>query len=582
MNNLTWYSKRALRTIYHGLRALPYLRLSVLRRVFSLMNKREKNLFIATAVIALISFFFAGNNFLNLLANREPAPGGTYREGMIGQPRFINPLFASSETDRSLVNLVFSGLYQFDSNGSVIPDLAENFPEVSDDGKVYTVKIKHGQWHNGLAITAKDVVFTVQTIQNQSFNSPRRTDWLSTTVEAPDDYTVKFTLKNASGPFLNNLTLPIVSQVVWGNISPQDAALAQGNIEAIGSGPYRIKEVKKLAQGTIQSITLESNQNFYNRPAYLSNVRINFYENSEELLKALHGNQIDGLGYNQFTHQISLKKSAKDFQLHQIPLPQYQAVFLNTTNKALGDKRVRTALNLATDKNSILNDVYDGQGKLIDSPILSEQVGGLSSTEATFNLDQANQMLEQAGWTFAEGANVRSKGGIELKFTLATNDNVVNVKTSEQIIEQWAKLGVAISLNSLPTKELSENVIKPRNYDMLLFVQKLGADPDPFVFWHSSQTKSPGLNLSNYVNQTVDSIISEARSSTDKTIRDQKYAELHEIIKQDLPAIFLTQTVYTYAIKQDFLGFNINTLPDETTRFYNLKDWYLNTKRVLK
>ncbi len=577
-NNLTVQSKR----ILAGVRLLPQIRLSVLRRVFSLMGKTEKRFWIILLVVTLISSIFATKNFLQAYTVVVPSEGGSYREGIIGEPRFINPLYATSSTDRALVNLIYSGLYRYDENGSVVPDLAENFPEISEDKKTYTIKLKSAQWHNSVPVTANDVVFTIQTLQNPEFNSPRRTDWLSTTVEAKDEHTVVFTLKAASGPFLNNLTLPIISEVIWKKVPPQEFILSQGNIQPIGNGPYQIKQVEQLADGSVQRITLESFKNFHSRTSYLDNLEIVFFEDADSLLKALHGNQIDGFGFNQFENRVSIEKSTKNLSVHQIPLPQYQALFFNTTVRSLGESKVRQALNLATNKQAILDEVFEGQGLLIESPILSQQVENLPEHDAAQDFEAAKNLLEQAGWFYPENGTVRQKGNQELKFKLATNENWVNRRAAELLQEQWRDLGVEVEIITMPTRDLNEQVIKPREYDMLLFAHKLGADPDPFVFWHSSQTKAPGLNLSSYANQTIDRLISEARASTDKEERDAKYLELHNIMKQDLPAIFLVQSVYTYALNNNIQGFSVNKMPDETVRYYNLRDWYIDTKRVLK
>ncbi len=582
LSNLSMQSKRSFRIVWEGLRAVPHIKLSVLRKVFSLMDERERLIALILLIVSVVTFIFSSIDLTKRYTEIVPAHGGVYNEGIIGQPQFINPLYAISPTDRALVNLIYSGLYKYDNNGNVVPDLAESFPEVTEEGKVYKVKIKPATWHNGLPVTASDVVFTIKTIQDQEFNSPKRTEWLSTTATAVDQQTVVFTLKNASAPFLNNLTLPLISEVVWSKVNPADLKLAQTNIEAVGTGPYTVKEVKKLEGGSIQSITLKSYDKFYTGEAFLDTLHINFYEDGDSLLKAKLGNQIDGFGFSQFEERVSIKQSAKDLHIHQIPLPQYQAVFLNTAIKTLGDARVRKALNLATNKQQILSNVYDEQGLIIDGPILTQHVSNLPEPVKSANIEEANKILDQANWVLNRDTNIRSKNGVELKFTIATNDRGINKQTAEILAEQWKAIGVGISLNILPTKELTENVIKPRNYDMLIFAQKLGADPDPFVFWHSSQTKSPGLNLSSYSNQAVDQLISEARATSDKSERDQKYLQLHELMKQDLPAIFLVQSVYTYAIDEDIKGVDIQSLPDETARFYNLRNWYIDTRRALK
>lgn len=575
-------SKRYLHATWQGIRALRQLKLSALRRVFSLMGKREKQVFILLLLIALISFVYSGAKLVQQYTAVVPAQSGMYIEGIIGQPRFLNPLYATSTTDKALVDLIYAGLYRFDEDGNVIADIATGFPEVTDEGKTYTVKLRDAQWHNGLPVTSADVAFTIKTLQNPEYNSPRRSEWLSTTVETPDEKTVVFKLKNASGPFLNNLTIPIISEVVRGKETPEAFLSSIGNIEAIGSGPYRVKEVKKTNEGKIQTLTLESFQNFAPQPAYINLVKLNFYETSDDLLKAMLGNQIDGFGFSQFEQRVSIKQSAKNLKIHQIPLPQYQAVFINTAQKSLGDNRVRQALNLTADKAKVLSDVFEGQGILIDSPILTQHVSNLPPFDFRVEVARANNLLDQAGWTLDPSTNTRKKGNNELKFTMATNDSGINVRSAEILIQAWKAIGVNVTLNTLPTRELNETVIKPRNYDMLLFAQKLGADPDPFAFWHSSQTKSPGLNLSNYSNTKVDGLMSEARASTNKAERDALYLQIHDIIRQDLPAIFLVQSVYTYAITDEIKGFNIHSLPDETARFYNLRNWYLDTRRVFQ
>lgn len=547
------------------------------------MGKREKLAVMILTGIALISGLFSAGRLYMAYTVPAPAEGGSYREGIIGQPRYINPLLATSDTDQSLVKLVFSGLYKFDADGNVIPDLAESFPAISDDGQEYTVKIKpNGRWHNGNPVTADDVVFTIATLQNADYNSPRRNEWQSTEVEKVDDYTVKFKLKSQSAPFLSNLTLPIISKAIWENTAPGDFATVAANIEAIGNGPYVIKEVRKLEHGSIQTIVLESFADYHNRRAYIDTVKLNFYENVEAVLNAIHGKQIDGFGFSPFDENVRLDDSTNEFNIAQLPLPQYQAVFFNTSRKLFSDVRVRRALQIGTDVQVIIDNVYNGQGQPLDGPILEQHVSGLEPADAGANIEEAKSLLEQAGWKVPAGETIRQKNGQDLTFTLSTNNFALNTKTAELLAAQWSQLGVKVSLNIQPTKELTENSIRPRNFDALLFAQKLGSDPDPFLFWHSSQVKNPGLNLSMYANNEADRLISEARAATDKSVRDEKYRQFQEIIKLDAPAIFLVQNVFSYAQTSKIRGMSLHNLLDTTYRFYDLPNWYLDTKRVLK
>lgn len=574
--------------ITQSLKLVPHIRLSVLRKVFSLMGRREKMVLAVLLVLVATSALYSGGRLYANFTAAVPANGGSYREGIIGQPRFINPLLATTDTDRSIVKLVFAGLYKLDAKGNVVPDMAEGMPTVSENGQEYTVKIKlNAQWHDGTPVTADDIVFTVQTLQNDDFNSPRRTEWQSTKVEKTDNNTVLFKLNAPSAPFLNNLTLSIISQKHWANVSPADFVLSQGNIEAVGSGPYVIKEVRKTSQGAVQSILLESFSDSHNRQAYISNVKLNFYEDIEDVLTAIHGKQIDGFGFSPFDESVRLDESNNEFKITQLDLPQYQAVFFNTSNKLFSDVRVRKALQTGTDIQTIIDTVYNGQGRPINGPILRQHVDGLPEPVISNNVESAKAMLEAAGWKIDANAdsanfNVRKKNGAELAFTLSTNNFALNTKTAELLAGQWAKLGVKVTLNIQPTKELTENAIRPRNYDALLFAQKLGADPDPFLFWHSSQVRNPGLNLSLYANTTADKLISEARAATDKKIRDEQYRAFQDVISADAPAIFLVQNVFSYAMTEDIQGISLTSLSDTTARFYDLPNWYLDTKRVFQ
>lgn len=570
-------------SFFQNFKLVPHIRLSVLRKVFSLMGQREKMIFLAMIFLALVSGIFSISKLYSTYTVSAPAEGGNYREGIIGQPRFINPLLATTDTDRAIVKLVFAGLYKLDSTGSVVPDLAENMPVVSEDKQLYTVKLKqNAKWHNGTPVKADDVVFTIQTLQNAQYNSPQRSEWQSTTIEKIDDYTVSFKLTSPSAPFLNNLTLPIISKEIWQNISPADFVLSESNIKAVGSGPYVIKEVSKLAQGTVQSISLQSFSDYHNRRAYLDNVKLSFYENIEGVLTAIHGKQVDGFGFSPFDQSVRLDESNNEFKITQLNLPQYQAVFFNTSIKLFSDVRVRNAFNLGTDIQTIIDNIYNGQGSPINGPILRQHVTGLAEPKINYNLETAKGLLDSAGWKLDPNTNLRKKNDTELSFTLSTNNFALNAKTAELLAGQWAKLGAKVTLNIQPTRELTENAIRPRKYDALLFAQKLGADPDPFPFWHSSQVRNPGLNLSMYANNAADKLISEARTATDKNFRDEKYRQFQTVISADTPAIFLVQNVFSYAMTEDIRGMSLNNLSDTTARFYDLPNWYTSTKRVLK
>ncbi len=547
------------------------------------MARREKFIAVVLIGIAAASGSVSLNRWYVNHTNAAAAAGGDYSEGIIGQPRLINPLLATSDTDTTITRLVFSGLYKYDGSGQLVPDLAESLPIISEDQKTYTIPLRQGvKWHNDQPFTADDVVFTVKTLQDSAYSSPYRAEWLNTTVTKVDEYTVTFQVKDISGPFLSNLTLPILSQNVWDGVSADNFVLSQDNLEAIGTGPYFIKEIKKLPQGTVQSIKLEAFPNYFKGRPNLDSVRFVFYDDYEDILNGLHGRQINGFGFMPFDKNLFLDKENKSLNILQLPLPQYQAVFFNLSNKIFSDKNVRKAFNLATNKQEVVDRVFNGNSRLISGPVLPEQISDLTPVQNLTDVTAANQLLDTAGWKINPETNIRAKGATPLEFTLATNDFALNAQTAELLVNQWKALNANVHLNILPTKELTETVIRPRNFDALLFAQKLGADPDPFVFWHSSQAKNPGLNLPGLNNAAADKLISEARTTTHDDVRADKYRQFQNLIIEETPAIFLNQSMYIYAIDYSMKGVTLQSLFDQSYRSYDMANWYLDERRVWK
>jgi peptide/nickel transport system substrate-binding protein len=575
-NNFISFSKATL----NGLRELKNLRLSSFRKVFSLMGKNEKIAFGILLIAAITSLYISLKNvYIN---NTHPVAtfGGIYSEGLVGQPTYINPLLATQDTDNALVKLVFSGLYKYNEQGVLEPDLAEALPVISEDQKQYTVTIKNNAlWHNNKNVTADDVIFTIQTLQDQNYKSPLRALWESTKVEKISDNTIKFTTAEVSGPFVNNLTLPILPKSIWQNTDPANFLLSKFNLEAIGSGPYLIKEIKKLPSGKIQQITLNSHIKYYFGRPNIDQVIIKFFESEEEVLKAFHSREILGFGYTPLGSSLFLDKQQNETNLLEINLPQYQILFFNLNNKLLNDQNVRQAISLATNKQEILDKVFKNNANLPVSPFIFNNPQN-KEIASTFDINQAKNLLDQSGWTVDQKTGIRTKRGQKLTFSVSTNDATVNAQTAQLLTQQWSALNIETTLNILPSKQLMDNVIKPRTFDVLIFPQKFNADPDPFLFWHSSQTKNPGFNLTGFSDSKVDKLIIEARTTTDKEKRQIAYLEFNNIVNSKVPIIFLDQTEFIYALDSDVKNTNISFVYEPSHRFYNIHKWHIKEKRV--
>ena len=193
--------------------------------------------FSGVAIVSSVCLVYLLNNSLLVAV---PAYGGTVSEGVIGSPRFINPILAVSDSDRDLTSLVYSGLLRATSDGDYVPDLAQSYT-ISPDGLTYTFKLRpNATFHNGMKVTADDVVFTINKANDPALQSPERANWDGVTVAAIDAETVQFTLKAPYAPFVENLTTGILPKQLWQNVSDDEFSFSDLNTNPVGSGPFEV------------------------------------------------------------------------------------------------------------------------------------------------------------------------------------------------------------------------------------------------------------------------------------------------------------------------------------------------------
>ncbi len=556
--------------------------LKQLRFLPQVLSTKERYLItvFAVTILGLLIYLPIGIFY----AQTQPAPdfGGSYAEGLMGEPKYINPLLVqTNDTDRDLSSIIYSGLMKYDPNGNLALDLAESY-EVSSDGLEYTFVLKKNiQWHDGAPFSADDVIFTIRILQNNDYGSIHRINWQGIEIEKINDYSIKFKLKNKYAQFLNNATLGILPKHLWENIKPSSFPLSDLNLHPIGSGPYRFKRLLKDETGLIQSYELEAFESFYDGRPFIKKLVFKFYPSEAELVSAYNRNQIEGLGFLSVNKIKDLKFSNR-LSIQNIKLPRYFAAFFNPNqSKILGDKNIRLALNYGTDRQTLIDQVLSGQGLIINSPILKELLAPLTPQKYNFDQAFAKQILENSGWKDTNGDGLRKKEQDTLTLKIKTSNWPELSQTAEILKKQWEELGFKIELEIEPLTDIQQS-IKDRDYEVLVFGEVLNLDPDPYSFWHSSQKKDPGLNLALYDSKIADKILEESRQVLNPIERNQKYADFEKILLEDVAAVFLYAPYYTYFPSKKIHGNTLEILPMPSARFDNLNQWYIETKRVKK
>ena len=551
-----------------------------IRLIPKVLSFKERYLIFAFLLIAIGSIISIPFTAYHHFTKEAPNYGSSFNEGIVGEPRHVNPLLSqTNDADRDLVSLVYSGLMKYSENGKLVPDLAKSY-EISSDGLNYTIYLRDDAlWHDGTKVTADDVVYTIRTAQDSDYGSTQKINWLGVEVEKINDTTLMFKLKNKYAQFLNNLTIGILPMHIWQDIKPINFALSDYNLKPIGSGPYKFKKIVTTEAG-IKSYQLESNNNYYSGRPYIDNITFSFYGSEDEMIDAYNKNEISNISFVS-PENLKKVKFQKRINIQRLEMPRYFAAFFNLNQSTiLGDKNIRLALNRATDKKDLINKVLNGEGLVVDSPLIPGILDiSTSIKKYDFDIDAAKKILEASGWGNPNKDGILTKKKETLKLKLTTSSWPELSMAANILKEQWKKIGVDLEVEALPTPALQQ-AIKERNYEILLFGEILNIDPDPFSLWHSSQKREPGLNLALYDNKTADTLLEEARQTLNPLERINKYNDLQNLIIDDMPAVFLYDPIYLYNQTKDIKGYNNKIISMPSDRFSNVEKWYISTKRT--
>lgn len=541
-----------------------------------------------SAIFAILLVFGAASLLYKvnaLFLTTIPAKGGELKEGIIGSPRFINPLLSLSDADRDLATLIYSGLLKTTTDGKLVPDLADRY-EISKDGLSYTFHLREGAtFHDGAAVTPDDVLFTIQKAQDSALKSPKRASFEGVTVEKIGERDVRITLRQPYAPFLENATLGILPKVLWKEADAEQFPFSPLNLEAIGSGPYKVTKIKRNSSGIPNYIELSSFKDYALGKPYIDRIIVRFYQNEKDLLDGFANKEIESV--NTITPKAAKSLEAKGYRIEHAPLPRVFAIFFNQNQAALfTEKAVRQALDLSTDKMAIVDNVLYGYGVPIDDPIPPLLITSTKdeATSTLARLAEANALLDKAKWIRNPSTGIRErvkgKETKRLSFSLVTSDVPELRESAELLKEMWGKIGAEVRLQIFESGDLNQNVIRPRKFDSLLFGEIVGRDLDLFAFWHSSQRNDPGLNIAMYTSAKVDKLLEEARTTTNGEKRIIDYTNAVAAIRADAPAVFLYSPEFIYVLPEKIRGFTFSRTTTPSERFLDVQNWYINTEKV--
>jgi peptide/nickel transport system substrate-binding protein len=511
------------------------------------------------------------------------ADDGIYAEAALGPVDTLNPLFANSSAEQSASYLMFSRLLNYDRTGHLNYDLATNV-SVNDTNTIYTITIRPDvKWHDGAKLTAKDIAFTVGLMKDPNTRTVY-SGWSDIGVKAIDDTTIQFTLKSPFAPFLHALVFPVVPQHLLKGVAPLSIRENSFSQNPIGSGPFKFNMIQSADSTSGRKVIyMVRNDDYYGGTAKLARFQLHAYDTDTEILDALSKNEVNAATDLSSTDIGSIRKSQYDIITKPIQSGVY--AILNTKSALLKDVSLRRALQMATDTAGIRKQLPSGTPALW-LPFTTGQLTGNVPGAPAYDLASAKKLLDDSGWKLNKD-NVREKGGTILKLSVVTikDDGLEGVL--QTLTDQWKKLGVTtetkiIDLNDA-TQSDAQNILQPRNFDVLLYQLDIGADPDVYAYWDSTQASITGLNYSNYSSPISDDALISARARTEPVLRNAKYITFANQWLSDVPAIGLYQSTTQYVISKGAQTFDSsNKLISAVDRYGDVLNWSVGSRTVYK
>ena len=488
----------------------------------------------------------------------SPQNGGVYREAVLGVVKSVNPLFPDNSASEDVSSLVFSGLTKINGRREITPDIADRW-DVSDDRREYTFYLRPSvKWQDGTKLTASDIAFTIERVQNPDTRSPFLSNWSGVKYLVVDENTIKFILPSSYGNFLANTTLGVLPKHLLGEVKPSSLRSYEFNQRPIGSGPYKLE----LLEVDSSVVELTANEFYYIHTPYIPKVRIELFEDADEMLGALVRKQVDAVSQVP-PSKLEVVDKIESVTTHRLGLPAYVGAFFNLKSPILNNPDLRKSLAYSVDRRAIIDSSLEGEAVIANYPIPAGYPGFNSSAQKyDYDIQKSKELYEKSG---AGNAKIR----------VVTLENSSYESVANSLAESWRLLGLEVEVITADSTQLQQNYIRSRNYDVLVYGQNLGLASDVYSFWHSSQSADPGLNVSAYKNTEVDNLLESGRLAKDPAYKATRYSSFVDLWAKDVPALILYSPYYNYSQTDSLKGFDAKKIQEPSNRFYNIYDWYL-------
>ncbi|MDQ7044665.1 MAG: peptide-binding protein [Sulfurimonas sp.] len=466
-----------------------------------------------------MKFFFFCLFSLNLFAS-------TLHLATSANPSRLNPLLATDSSSSEIAGFIFNGLVKYDKDSStIIGDLASKFYYESDTSLVFELK-KNVKWHDGASFSAKDVLFTYQTLISPNISSPYSANFrFVKEVQIIDAYKVRVIYTKPYFKALETWMMGIIPEHILK--SEENMMSSKFNTEPIGTGPYKLHTLEHS-----QNIILEANANYFMGKAKIDKISFHVIADPVTRFLMLKSQSLDIGAIEPIQYERQLNDDFfKNFNVYEEISHSYTYLGFNLRREKFNNPKVREALSLAIDREELMEILFFKHAKVCTGPFLPATAAYNPEVKAPIqDIKRAKKLLLDAGY------DENNPFTFEI---VTSNSSSIRPYAAQILQHQLKKVGVIVTLRIMEWQAFLNMVVFPHEFDAVLLGWGLSSTPDPYLFWHTDSDKKGGFNLVGYNNPVMDKMIDESQSIIDREKLADLWKKMFKIITDDNPYLFL-------------------------------------------
>ena len=448
----------------------------------------------------------------------------TLHMSISASPSRVNPILSTDSVSSQITRWIFNALITYDKDANIKMELAKSYKFLDDTTLEFELR-DDIFWSDGKSFSAKDVIFTYETIISPKIYTPYSSSFRHIeSVKMINDYKIVVKYKYPYFKALETWMMEILPKHILEN--EKDLMTSKFNQSPIGTGPYTLKKFS-----ISNDIVINANSKYFVHKPNIDKMIFHFLPDSSAEFLMLKSKKLDVGSLNplQLERQID-EKFRKDFSIYEDLAHSYSYVGLNLTHDKFKDKRVRQALSLAIDRDELVDILYFGHGQVCNGPFMPGTGAYNKDVKAPKqDIQKAKKLLKEVGY---------DKNN-PFEFTLMTNTGSSRGYAAEILQHQLKKAGVIVHLRVMEWQAFLNTVVLPRNFEAVLMGWSLGLKPDAYSIWHSESSKKGGFNFVSYKNDRVDALIKQAEKVIDQEKFDKIYRKIFKEITDDNAYLFL-------------------------------------------